>query len=103
MKDWKELNVKNNKFIYVHTYKFKISCSTERGNSSVYSEFEYLYNAKQSKPQIPPIIDSSNTNTNKNQISFSYLPVISSNGSPMIKYNVYINGDSSPIDNGLTL
>ena len=94
-------NVKNNKFIYGHTYTFKISCSTERGNSSVYSEFPYLYSSKPSKPQTPPIIDSSNTN--KNQISFSYLPVTSSNGSPIIKYNVYINGDSTPIDNGLNL
>ena len=51
--------------------------------------------------QNPKHIDSSNTN--KNQISFSYLPVTSSNGSPMIKYNVYRNGDSTPIDNGLNL
>ena len=42
--------VKNNKFIYEHTYKFKISCLTERENSSVYSEFKYLYSSKPSKP-----------------------------------------------------
>ena len=43
-------NVKNNKFIYVHIYKLKIFGSTQRENSSVYSEFKYLYSSKSSKP-----------------------------------------------------
>ena len=64
-----------------------------------FSEKTYLYSITPSKPLSPPIIDSSNTN--KNQISFSYLPVTSSNGTPIINYNIYINGDI--IDNGLNL
>ena len=94
-------NVKTNKLIYGHTYYFKISCSTQRGNSTLYTEKAYLYSSTPSKPLSPPIIDSSNTN--KNQISFSYFPVTSSNGAAITKYNIYINGDTTPIDNGLNL
>ena len=32
-----------NKFIYCHTYYFKILCSTQRGNSTSFSEKKYLY------------------------------------------------------------
>ena len=94
-------NIITNKFIYGHTYYFKISCSTQRGNSTLFSEKPYLYSTTPSKPLSPPIIDSSNTN--KNQISFSYLPVTSSNGAAITKYNIFINGDITAIDNGLNL
>ena len=66
-----------------------------------FSEKTYLYSITPSKPLSPPIIDSSNTN--KNQISFSYLPVTSSNGAAITKYNIFINGDITAIDNGLNL
>ena len=36
-------NIITNKFIYGHTYYFKISCSTQRGNSTSFSEKIYLY------------------------------------------------------------
>ena len=49
----------------INEYDFKnimFNFSTKRGNSTVYTNKQYLYSSKPSKPQTSPIIVLSNTN-----------------------------------------
>ena len=93
-----------NNVIYGRTYTFRVLAVTQRGKSPYSAEETKLCSSIPGKPLSPPTIIKASTT--KTQVAFEYIPVTTTNGSPITKYMIYIDDDitfPSPtsIDNAL--